>query len=126
LNRTPRRAYDTKIGEDFAVLVARPALQVAGFKAHILVKALTRTAQALDAHEVKVASHEGQITDVKKFVDHRTRLEAAEKIFKMVPGMYAPKQDDRAASPMTVEIVTITPSGEQVGVRVQLPGQPPE
>lgn len=49
-----------------------------------------RFREALDATLVKTAQHKGKIKDVKKFPDHRTRMEAALHI-AMISGRYTPK-----------------------------------
>jgi len=39
--------------------------------------------EGLNAMQVKVAAHEGKITDIKDFVDHQTRLKAADMALKV-------------------------------------------
>ena len=96
----------------------RAALEAAGFQPTDLRKAMTRTREALDAKKVVVATHEGVISDEKEFVDHGTRLEAADRIFKMVPDIYVRNERGGPAGEFVVEVVTMGKNGEKTAVRI--------
>ena len=99
-------------------LLSRVSLQMAGFQEHDLKKAMRRTREALNARDVRFYSHEGVVTDRKELIDHRVRLEAADRIFRMVPGVYAEKDQGKGGGDITVEIVTLAPDGSRTAIRI--------
>lgn len=111
-------------------LFARTALVSAGFRKADLSLAMSRVRQALSATQIKVAydphqvvtrpdgsSTTGKFVQSNPFVDHRTRLAAADIVMGMIPGMKAPKDDSRTGD-LTVEVVLVAPDGTKMGVRV--------
>jgi len=95
----------------------RAVLEAAGFEPSDLRLAMRRTREALNAKKVVIATSEGQISDERAYVDHGTRMEAADRIFKMIPGMYAVREGGSGV-PFTVEVITMGVNGDKTLVRV--------
>ena len=100
-------------------ILQRTALRMAGFTADDLVLAMEKTRAALNANQVKVFNHEGRLIYSDPLVDHAIRLEAADRMMRMVPGMYAPKQEEQAQGSLTVEVITMAPDGTRLAVQVK-------
>lgn len=108
-------------------LMSRTALVAAGFRKADLSLAMSRVREGLSAHTIRTAydarivngdGTTGGFRQSNPFVDHRTRMAAADMVFGMIPGMTAPKDDSRSGD-LVVEVVTVAPDGTQTGIRVR-------
>ncbi len=99
-------------------VMARQALEMAGFKPAYARRALDATMEALGANRIEVVKWHGVIADERAYPDHKTRLQAADQVFKLVPGMYAKQEKATGAGNVTVEIITLAPDGTKHAIRV--------
>lgn len=107
-------------------LFARTALVAAGFRKADLSMAMSRVREGMNANLVRTAYDSkiinpdgtfGAWRQSNPFVDHRTRLAAADMVMQMIPGMKAPKDDSRSGD-IVVEVVTVGLDGSKTAVRV--------
>ena len=104
--------------EEHKFSIMRASLEVAGFRPSDLRLAMQRTREALSAKKVVIATADGVISDERAYVDHGTRLDAADRVFKMVSGVYAQQDKGNVNGTFTVEVVTMGAGGEKTLVRV--------
>jgi|SRR3972149_5174278 len=100
-------------------ILGRAALQMAGFQPRFLKRAMARTVSALDARRVVFFQNGGVVRDKRVTIDHGTRLNAADKLFRMAnayPRESEAKKSGGAA--IVVEIANLAPDGSKTTVRI--------
>lgn len=100
-------------------LLARTQLQMAGFKPRDLRRAYQRVLDGLDANEEKAVFDKltSAVTKVL-LADHRTRLMAADKLFKLTGAYPSEREQGPGGTSTIVEVTLLSAGGERTTVRV--------
>lgn len=117
----PKKELSPQQKERMAIL-ARAALEMAGFKASDLRKAMRRTREAMDAEEI-IVSQKGKVVRSPK---HSIRLAASKEVFELADAYPAKSRSVQAGgtgNTMVVEVVTLASDGSRTVTRVGIKGE---
>ena len=110
------RTKKPTVAEQRLALFTREALLMAGFKPAYAKKAMQCTVEAMDA-ETMVQT--GKF-DFEAKPDHRNRLSAADKVFKMIDVYPTQRGETGNGKATIVEVQLCTPDGGRTVVRVEI------